>query len=159
MKARAALLIAIALFAPPGASAPKTIDPAASPSPGLLSGRPAPQAAAAFSDEGFCLDMQEQARAANFRKPAWVDREIRDDGMTVLCEQKTIEIRKFFNVDPDGLGRGWEQRLTAQWSRSQCREPMLAAIRNGWQVVEITRFPKSQKYPNGRELRAVAACR
>ena len=133
MKARWALLITFALFAP--------------------------QAAAAFSDEDFCRAMEEHARTTNFRKPAWVDREIRDDGVAVLCVQKTIEFRKFFNIDPDGLGRGWEQRLSAQWNRSQCREPMLAAIRNGWQVVEITRFPKSPKFPDGRQLRAVAFCR
>ena len=133
MKSRLALLIAFALFAP--------------------------QALAAFSDEYFCREMQEHARTTNFRKPAWVDRDIRDDGMAVLCVQKTIEFRKFFNIDPGGLGHGWEQRLSAQWSRSQCREPMLAAIRNGWQVVEITRFPKAPKFPDGRQLRAVASCR
>ena len=103
--------------------------------------------------------MQERARAANIRKPAWVDLEIRDDGVTVLCVQKTIEVRKFFNINPAGLGPGWEQRLTAQWSRGQCREPMRAAIQNGWQIVEITRFPKFSGQPGGRELRAVASCR
>lgn len=133
MKARVTLLIAIAVCAP--------------------------QALAAFSDDDFCREMQEHARTANIRKPAWVDREIRDDGVTVLCMQKTIEFRKFFNVDPGGLGRGWEERLAAQWSRSQCREPTLAAIRNGWQIVEITRFPKSARYPDGRQLRAAAFCR
>ncbi|MEK7244707.1 MAG: hypothetical protein AAB223_01660, partial [Pseudomonadota bacterium] len=102
---------------------------------------------------------EEHARTTNFRKPAWVDREIRDDGVAVLCVQKTLEFRKFFNIDPGGLGPGWEQRLSAQWNRSQCREPMLAAIRNGWQVVEITRFPKSPRHPDGRQLRAVAYCR
>jgi hypothetical protein len=133
MKARAALLVILVLFAPWGA--------------------------AAFSDEDFCREMQERARAANVRKPAWVDRNIRDDGVAVLCVQKTIEYRKFFNVEPGALGRGWEQRLSLHWSRGQCRGPMLAAIRNGWQIIEITRFPKSQKYPDGHELRAVAACR
>lgn len=133
MKSRFALLIAFALFAPWGA--------------------------AAFSDEDFCREMEEHARTTNFRKPAWIDREIRDDGMTVLCVQKTIEFRKFFNIDPAGLGRGWEQRLSVQWSRSQCREPTLAAIRNGWQIVEITRFPKLPKFPDGSQFRAVAFCR
>jgi hypothetical protein len=118
-----------------------------------------PLDAAAFSDDDFCREMQERARTANSRKPAWVDREIRDDGATVLCVQKTIEYRKFFNINPSGLGLGWEQRLTAQWNRSQCREPMRAAILNGWQIVEITRFPKFSGQPAGRELRAVAACR
>ena len=133
MTVRHALLIAFILFAPSGA--------------------------AAFSDDDFCREMQERARTANIRKPAWIDREIRDDGVTVLCVQKTIERRKFFNIDPGGLGLGWEQRLMAQWNRSQCHEPMRAAILNGWQIVEITRFPKSSRHPDGRELRAVAYCR
>ena len=133
MTVRHALLIAFILFAPSGA--------------------------AAFSDDDFCREMQERARTANIRKPAWIDREIRDDGVTVLCVQKTIERRKFFNINPGGIGPDWEQRLTAQWSRSQCREPMRAAIQNGWQIVEITRFPKMPGQPGGRELRAVASCR
>ena len=132
MKARAALLIAMTLFAPE---------------------------AAAFSDEDFCRVMLERARAENSRKPDWVDRAIRDDGLTVLCVQKTIEHKRFFNIDPDGIGGDWERRLAVQWNRDQCREPMLAAIRSGWQFVEITRFPKSPRHPHGRELRAVAACR
>ena len=119
----------------------------------------APSGAAAFSDDDFCREMQERSRTANIRKPAWVDREIRDDGVTVLCVQKTIEYRKFFNINPEGLGLGWEQRLSAQWNRTQCREPMLGAIRNGWQIVEITRFPKMPRQPEGRQLRAVAYCR
>jgi hypothetical protein len=132
MKIRAALLIAIALFAPE---------------------------AAAFSDDDFCRAMQERAQSENPRKPAWVDREIRDDGMTVLCVQKTIEHKRFFNIEPDAMGRDWERRLSAQWNLRQCREPTLTAIRNGWQFVEITRFPKSRTHPYGRELRAVANCR
>ncbi len=115
--------------------------------------------ASAFSDEDFCRAMQERARAENPRKPAWVDRETRDDGVVVLCVQKTIEHRRFFNINPDAIGRDWEQRLAAQWNFKQCREPMLAAIRNGWQIIEVTRFPKSPRHPHGRELRAVASCR
>lgn len=118
----------------------------------------APWSAAAFSDDDFCRDMQDHARTFNVNKPAWIGREIREDGIVVLCMQKTIEHRRFFNIDPSGLGRDWEQRLSAQWSRGQCRERTLDAIRNGWQIVEITRFPKSPRHPDGRQLRAVAAC-
>ena len=133
MKIRTALLIAAALFAPGKATA--------------------------FSNEDFCRDMQELARRVNFDKPAWVDREIRDDGMVVHCLQKTIEHRKFFNIDPVEIGRDWEQRLSARWSADRCRERNLEAIRHGWRIVEITRFPKTTRNPAGRELRAVAACR
>ena len=133
MKPRAAILIAIVLIASTDAMA--------------------------FSDESFCLGMHERARAENARKPAWVDREIRDDGIVVLCVQRTIEHRRFFNIDPASIAPDWERRLAARWNFEQCREPMLAAIRGGWQVVEITRFPKSRAHPHGRELRAVATCR
>jgi hypothetical protein len=119
----------------------------------------APAGAAAFSDEDFCRAMQVRAQVENPRKPAWVDREIRDDGVTVLCVQKTIEHKRFFNIQPDGIGLDWERRLAAQWNLRQCREPTLEAIRGGWQIVEVTRFPKAPKYPHGRELRVVAACR
>ncbi len=132
MKIQAVFFIAAALFAPPDA--------------------------AAFSDDDFCRDTQEHARKFNIDKPAWIGREIRQDGMVVLCMQKTVEHRRFFNIDPSGLGRDWEQRLSAQWNRGQCRERTLDAIRNGWQIVEITRFSKSPRYPDGRQLRALAAC-
>jgi hypothetical protein len=115
--------------------------------------------AAAFSDEEFCRVLQARAGAENVRKPFWVDREIRDDGMTVLCVQRTIEFRRFFGIQPNGIGPDWERRLAADWNRRQCGGPMIEAIRNGWQIVEITRFPKSGAHPHGRELRAVAECR
>lgn len=115
--------------------------------------------AAAFSDEEFCRAMSERAQAENVRKPFWVDREIRDDGMTVLCVQRTIEFRRFFNIDPAAIGPDWERRLAADWNRRQCGGPMIGAIRGGWRIVEITRFPKLGGYPHGRELRAVAECR
>jgi len=119
----------------------------------------APEGAAAFSDEEFCRAMQARAQTENIRKPSWVDREMRDDGVTVLCVQRTIEFRRFFNIHPTGIGSDWERRLAADWNRRQCREPWIEAIRGGWRLVEITRFPKSNAYPHGQELRAVAECR
>ena len=124
MVSRAALLMALMLFAPAGA--------------------------AAFSDEDFCRAMHERAATENRRKPAWIGREIRDDGVTVHCLQKTIEYRRFFNIQPEGVGRDWQQRLAGRWNIEQCQGPMLAAIRNGWQIVELTRFSKVPGHPYGR---------
>ena len=114
--------------------------------------------AQAFSDEEFCRVLTEEADTVNRRNPSWIDPHIRNDGMAVLCLQKTVEYRVYIKTDPVNLTADWQRRRQAYWSRQSCREPLLTAIRNGWQIVEILRLPKGDRYPEGRRHRVVAAC-
>ena len=121
---------------------------------------PAPAGAQAqtFSDEEFCRALTEDAATVNRRNPSWIDATIRNDGMTVFCLQKTIEYRLYMTVDPSALTEDWALRRALFWNKKNCREPMLMAIRGGWQIVEILQLRKSLRYPEGRRHRVVAVC-
>ena len=117
-----------------------------------------PASAQAFSDEEFCREMTEIAKTVNRRNPSWIDRNIRNDGMAVLCLQKTIEYRIYMKVEPANMMEDWEIRHQAHWSLKNCQEPMLTAIRNGWRIVEILRIPRTPSHGIERQHRAVAVC-
>lgn len=112
-----------------------------------------------FSDEEFCRALTEEAAAANRRGSFWIDVAIRDDGMAVFCLQKTVEYRRYMNLDPSQLTVEWRNLRQAHWSARNCREPTLSAIRNGWKIVEVLRVRKNQTFPQGRQHRVVAECR
>lgn len=103
-------------------------------------------AAETFSSSAFCRALDEFSARVNQDVPATVDGITRLDGLSVQCAAKTIDILKSVNVPTSDLLEGWQERKQAQWNRSHCSGPWVAAIQNGWTVVNTTTFPDGTRH-------------
>lgn len=94
-----------------------------------------------FDQDEFCLAVTEIAHRMNAHRGKWLDRSTRHDGIAVDCESKTLEIRRFLNVDPDAMRQGWEARKKRQWNAAYCNdESWREAIDNGWSIISTLTF-------------------
>jgi len=63
-----------------------------------------------FNQDEFCFAVTDIASRMNARKGKWLDRSTRYDGVTVDCEAKTFEVKRFLNADPDSMRSSWKTR-------------------------------------------------
>ena len=90
---------------------------------------PHPAYAQPFDDTRFCLAMQEMAkeRASNLNYTRHV-------AVVVLCDAKIVDFKIRPGVPVNELPAGWQERTHVLLNQMYCRDPMLAAIDNGWTV-------------------------
>jgi len=95
-----------------------------------------PQAGhAQHSERAYCLDLTHRAVRMNARAGTWIDRFTRYDGVSINCDDKRVEVRRFMAATPAAMGDGWEDRQEREWNASQCRDPRSRqAIEKGWTV-------------------------
>ena len=95
-------------------------------------------------DKAYCLALTHRAVRTNAQAGKWLDRVTRHDGVTVTCDDKRIEFRRFMAVAPDRMGDGWEDRQERAWNVSQCNDARSRqAIEKGWTSAPSTR-PRRQ---------------
>jgi len=96
---------------------------------------PAPVVHAQDGDKAYCLALTHRAVRTNAQAGKWLDRVTRHDGVTVTCDDKRIEFRRFSAVAPDRMGDDWEDRQEREWNVSQCRDARSRqAIEKGWTI-------------------------
>ena len=106
-----------------------------------------------FDQDEFCMAVTAIAHRLDARKGSWLDRSTRHDGVAVDCESKTVEIRRFIDVDPEAMWQGWEARKKRQWSAAYCSdESWRVAIANGWSILSMLTFR------TGEQATFVATC-
>jgi hypothetical protein len=112
-----------------------------------------PLPALTFEQDEFCSAVTDIAHRMNARKGRWLDRSTRHDGVELDCESKTLEVRRFINVDPDDMRQGWEKRKERHWKARYCNdESWREAIDNGWNIISTLTFR------TGEHVTFVAEC-
>ena len=94
-----------------------------------------------FNQDEFCFAVTDIASRMNARKGKWLDRSTRYDGVTVDCEAKTLEVKRFLNADPDSMRSSWKTRKKRAWNRDFCdHERWRKAIDAGWTIISVVTF-------------------
>jgi hypothetical protein len=94
-----------------------------------------PARSAEFSDDQFCAASTQAAKDFDAKGPTWADQVTRSDGLTVDCEGKSIEYKKFVKLNAADMQHGWEDQMQQAWNQIYCSDaPVAAAIANGWTV-------------------------
>ena len=94
-----------------------------------------------FNQDEFCFAVTDIASRMNARKGKWLDRSTRYDGVTVDCEAKTLEVKRFLNADPDSMRSSWKTRKKRAWNRDFCAdERWRKAIDAGWTIISVVTF-------------------
>ena len=62
-----------------------------------------PAPALPFDQDEFCAAVTDVAGRMNARRGKWLDRSTRHDGVSVDCESKTLEAKRFLNIEPDAI--------------------------------------------------------
>jgi hypothetical protein len=92
---------------------------------------------AAVDHEQFCKAMTEIARLGNLDAGRWLDRHTRDDGVEVLCGMRTVNFKRFTNINPDPGGI-WRQQKALEWNSTACSSAVLRdAIASGWIITSL----------------------
>jgi hypothetical protein len=96
----------------------------------------APLAAHPSEEErAFCLSLTHKAVRTNAQAGRWLDRVTRHDGVSVACDDKRVEFRRFMTVTRSQMGEDWEERAERTWSAAQCNDPRARqAIERGWTI-------------------------
>lgn len=96
---------------------------------------PTPPAEARDGDSAYCLDLTHRAVRMNAQAGKWLDRFTRHDGVSVICDDKRVEFRRFMAATPASLGDEWQDRQERDWNAAQCSNPRSReAIQRGWTV-------------------------
>ena len=89
----------------------------------------------AFDDKDFCIAAQQLALAANNDVGLWIDRTTRNGGMTVACDARRIEFKRFSYAPSSSMTESWKELKSAEWNATHCNNPIWSeAIRGGWQI-------------------------
>ena len=95
--------------------------------------------ALAFDDSEFCQAAQQFAVAENRDVGLWIDRTTRNAGMTVTCETKVVEFKRFTYALSSSMSDAWKERKAAEWNARHCNNPVWSdAIRSGWKILFTT---------------------
>ena len=95
----------------------------------------APASHAQDAEKAYCLDLTHRAVRMNAQAGKWLDRFTRYDGVSVNCDDKRVEVRRFMTATPASMGDGWEDREERAWNASQCNDARSRqAIEKGWTV-------------------------
>lgn len=112
-----------------------------------------PLPAVAFHEDEFCTAVTDIARRMNARAGRWLDGSTRYDGIEVDCGLKTLEAKRFLEVDPGEMRHGWEARKQRAWNATYCNsEGWREAIDDGWSVMATITFR------TGETISFVAEC-
>ena len=69
------------------------------------------------------------------------------------CASRTVEFRRFLDVDPDEMRPSWEARQAGDWNNNYCEsDDWREAIDNGWKIISAMTFR------TGDQLSFVAEC-
>jgi hypothetical protein len=91
-------------------------------------------AAWAADAEQICQAAKLHANAANADVGVWLDRQTRHDGVDVVCNIRTVQFRRFFNVRTPA--KDWHAQKSAEWSSANCAHQVWrTAIDDGWMIV------------------------
>src|SRR5262249_15414440 len=94
-----------------------------------------------FNQDDFCFAVTDIASRMNARKGKWLDRSTRYDGVTVDCEARTFEVKRFLNTDLDSMRSGWKARKERAWKHDFCsHERCRKAIDAGWTIISVVTF-------------------
>ena len=92
-------------------------------------------AARAFDDRDFCSAAAQLALAAEQDIWLWLDRVTRNGGMSVWCDRKTVEFKRFTYASSVSMTNEWKARKASEWNAAQCGSALWGeAIRQGWKV-------------------------
>ena len=95
----------------------------------------APASHAQDAEKAYCLDLTHRAVRMNAQAGKWLDRFTRHDGVSVNCDDKRVEVRRFVAATPASMGDDWEERRERGWNAEQCSNARsLQAIEKGWTV-------------------------
>jgi hypothetical protein len=95
--------------------------------------------ALAFDDSEFCVAAQQFTVAENKDVGLWIDRTTRNAGMTVTCETRTVEFKRFTYALSSSMSSAWKEHKAAEWNARHCNNPIWsAAIRSGWKILLTT---------------------
>jgi hypothetical protein len=94
-----------------------------------------PARAGEFSDDAFCAASRQAESNLKAEGPKWVDDVTRNDGMTVDCDNKAVEFKKFLKVNAADMQHGWEDQMQQAMNQTYCQDPSMAlAMDHGWSV-------------------------
>ena len=93
-----------------------------------------PAIAANFNDAVFCSEAEVFKKNGEVDVGKMVDGFTRNDGMAVLCGNKTIEFKKFLYANESEMRVGWKERKATQWDAIYCESAYREAIKNGWTI-------------------------
>jgi hypothetical protein len=97
-----------------------------------------PASHAQDAEKAYCLDLTHRAVRMNAQAGKWLDRFTRHDGVSINCDDKRVEVRRFMAAAPASMGEDWENRLEREWNATQCRDPRSReAIEKDWTVRAI----------------------
>ena len=92
-------------------------------------------AARAFDDRDFCSAAKQFAIAAEQDVGHWLDRVTRNGGMSIWCDRKMVEFKRFTYAPSVSMTNDWKARKAAEWNTAQCGSALWGeAIRQGWKV-------------------------
>jgi hypothetical protein len=95
----------------------------------------------AFDHDQFCIAITDIARRMNARAGRWLDRSTRHDGAEVDCGLKTLEVKRFVNVDSDDMREGWQAQKEREWNATYCNDhAWREAVDNGWSIISTLMF-------------------
>jgi hypothetical protein len=90
----------------------------------------------AFTDAEFCTAVKQVAIAAEKDVGLWLDRVTRNGGMSVSCERKVVEFKRFTYAPSASMTGAWKESKAAEWNKSECASAVWGeAIRNKWRIV------------------------
>ncbi len=122
-----------------------------------------------FDHEAFCKLMNFASFHPGVQDGLLVDKNIRHGGVSVNCEQRSVEVRTVLLRPLKTMGRQWLPSQMSYWSRDHCRKKLFAeAVAHGWtlsatvlvdaQIVASFRavcFREQTTLPNTRRKRPV----
>jgi hypothetical protein len=92
-----------------------------------------PVRAEEFTDDAFCAASTQAASNLKAEGPKWADQVTRNDGMTVDCEGKSVEFKKFLKLNAGDMQHGWEDQMQQAMNQTYCQDPAMAlAMQHGW---------------------------
>jgi hypothetical protein len=104
----------------------------------LLSGI-SPQASADEFDDEFCFSMTHVAAEENSKSPFWTDAYTRQDWMTVDCDVKLVNWKKYVKRTSDPFELAEQRKKVSDYFCTQNRS-FAEALAKGWTVSFSVKF-------------------
>jgi len=93
-----------------------------------------------FDHDRFCDAAKDTERRSNEDRGKWIEEDTRYDGITVSCENRTVEFKLFVQLGFIDIPGNWKDRTNYKWSADYCTDPSwAAAINNRWKVALVVR--------------------
>jgi hypothetical protein len=99
----------------------------------------------AAADDNLCRLWTAAAAQLNSVAPIWIDPVTRWDGITVQCDQRTVQFNHFVAGIPSDLRDGWQGRLRRTLEAGTCANTHLQdAFAAGWTIFGVITFEDSE---------------